>query len=98
MQRKIRAALSGAGGAGALGLEQLRYEPICTELGFWKQGRCMVFAMEETLEFLGIWLTLVAVLGQLSQIKPVLPLSAKRILLSVPGLVFISLTLYSFSR
>ncbi len=85
-------------GAGALGLEQLRYEAICTELGFWKQGRCMVFAMEETLEFLGIWLTLVAVLGQLSQIKPALPLSVKRILLFVPGLVFVSLTLYSFSR
>ena len=82
-------------GAGALGLEQLRYEAICTELGFWKQGRCMFFAIEETLEFLGIWLTSVSVLGQLSQIKPVLPLSGKRLLLVLPGLVFLVLMLFS---
>ena len=83
------------GGAGALGLEQLRHEAICAELGFWKQGRCMIFAVEETLEFLGVWLALLSVLGQLSQIKPALPLSVKRLLLALPGLVFLALMLYS---
>lgn len=82
-------------GASALGLEQLRYEVICAELGFWKQGRCMIFAMEETFEFLGIWLVLVSVLGQLSQIKPVLSLSVKQLLFVLPGLVFLALMLYS---
>lgn len=82
-------------GAGALGLEQLRYEAICAELGYWKQGRCMIFAVEETLEFLGVWLVLVSVLGQLSQIRPTLPLPVTRLLLAQPVLVFLALMLYS---
>lgn len=81
-------------GAGALGVEQLRYEGICTQLGFWKEGRCMMFALEETLEFLGIWLVLVSFLGQLTQIMPALSLSIKRLLFVMPGIAFPLLVLF----
>lgn len=84
-------------GAGALGVEQLRFEDICAQLGFWKQGRCMMFALEETLEFLGIWLVLVSFLGQLSQIMPALSLSIKRLLLVLPSIGFLVLLLYCAS-
>ena len=52
---------------GAILLESLRIPAICDELGFLPEaGRCQLFIVEESLEFLGIWLTLIAVLGLFS--------------------------------
>ena len=55
---------------GALVIEQFRFQEICGNLGFWHNGVCRIHVIEETLEFLGIWLALIAVLGQLSDAVP----------------------------
>ncbi|MCY3832017.1 MAG: hypothetical protein OXG85_03300 [Chloroflexi bacterium] len=39
---------------------------LCADLGLDFLGRCQIHALEETLEFLGAWFTLVAVLGLLT--------------------------------
>ena len=39
---------------------------LCADLGFDFLGRCQIHALEETLEFLGAWFTLVATLGLFS--------------------------------
>ncbi|MDE2950188.1 MAG: hypothetical protein OXT68_05410 [Chloroflexota bacterium] len=57
--------------AGALVLEYLRAPALCDRLGFLPEGgRCQLFIVEESLEFLGIWLTVVAVLGLFSSLSP----------------------------
>ena len=53
-------------GTGAIVIEQLRAPEICDSLGFSIEGRCQLYNIEESLEFLGIWLTLIAVLGLFS--------------------------------
>ena len=53
--------------AGAFGVEELRYEGICRSLGLFSGRGCQTYHIEESLEFLGIWITLLAVLGQLSE-------------------------------
>ena len=59
------------GAAGAIVLESLRIPATCGALGFLTEaGRCQLHIIEECLEFLGIWLTLIAVLGLLSNAEP----------------------------
>lgn len=60
----------GLGALGGLGVDVLRSSDICIRLGFPIERRCMLFMVEEALEMLGIWLILVAVLGQLSVAAP----------------------------
>ena len=56
---------------GAIVLEWLRFPLICDSLGFLPEaGRCQLYILEESLEFLGIWLTLIAVLGLYSSARP----------------------------
>ena len=51
--------------SGALVIEQYRAEMICWSWGFLRLNKCLQFYhFEETLEFLGIWIVLVAMLGQ----------------------------------
>ena len=69
---------------GALGVEQLRHFETCSALGFRHSGECLFFILEESLESLGIWLTLVAVLGMLSDAAPRRPLLVKWILYLAP--------------
>ena len=55
--------------AGAIGIESL--PKICGNLGFFRLDECLqLFYLEESLELLGTWLVLVAVLGQLSDAVP----------------------------
>ena len=55
---------------GAIVMEQLRFEEACTSLGFFRLGRCHIYFLEESLEFLGIWLTLIALMGQSADVAP----------------------------
>jgi len=55
--------------AGAIGLE--RRPPACGSFGVLHLDGCLYFFwFEETLEFLGIWVTLLAILGQFSDTAP----------------------------
>ncbi|MCY4019306.1 MAG: hypothetical protein OXG39_07845 [Chloroflexi bacterium] len=75
--------------AGAIALEYLRIPAICDQLGFLPEaGRCQLFIVEESLEFLGIWLTLVAALGLFSSARP-RPRPLVRVLLFVLPLLWI---------
>ncbi len=60
------------GGAGSLGLDTylLGSESSCRLLDLWNNDECKLYMVEESLEKLGIWLTLVAVLGQLAVVSP----------------------------
>lgn len=51
----------------ALLVEQVRFPEYCSPLGF-RSSRCWLPVIEESLELLGIWLVLIAVLGPYSQL------------------------------
>ncbi len=55
--------------AGAIVVEQLRFTIACRELGFFADG-CHIYIVEESLEYLGVWLLLVGALGHLSDSVP----------------------------
>ena len=50
------------GALGAFFIENLRHADICTALGF-MAVKCQIYFLEEALEFLGMWLMLLGVLG-----------------------------------
>ncbi len=83
------------GGAAAGAIEQLRFPEICSSLGFREDDGCILYMVEESLEFLGIWLVLVAVLGQLSLVAPSPPLGLHPTILALLGIVFGALILTS---
>lgn len=56
--------------AGAMLVQPIREPDLCASWVFWTGDECMLFDLEESLELLGIWLTLVAVLGQLLDSPP----------------------------
>lgn len=57
-------------GIAEIGLEQLRHIHICGSVGPVLLSECLEpFYLEEPLGFLGVWLTLVAVLGHLSEVQ-----------------------------
>ena len=59
----------------------------CGSLGFLRLEGCLRLSFtEESLEFLGIWLTLVAVLGQFSDAAPTPPPRVQRLLYTLPAL------------
>ncbi len=80
-------ALSALGG---IGVEQLRPQlqgPICDSLGWLRLEGCLLaYQYEETLEFAGMWLTLLAVLGHFSDCAPGADLRARRLLYVLPVL------------
>ena len=57
------------GALGALVIEDLRHEQTCSQLGF-VTDRCLIYFPEEALEFLGMWLALVGMLGFFSEAAP----------------------------
>ena len=70
--------------AGALVLEQLKSPEFCHQLGLWSSGGCKIYVIEETLEYLGIWLTLIAVLGHLTDAVPRPSRQVRRLLYLLP--------------
>ena len=54
---------------GAIVIEQFQSPAVCDSLGLLPEvGRCQLYNIEESFEFLGIWLSLVAVLGMSSYV------------------------------
>ena len=71
--------------AGAIFFELL--SPTCGHLGFLRLDGCLRLSFwEELLEFLGIWLTLVAMLGQFSDAAPMPKPRVRRFLYALPAL------------
>ena len=63
------------------------FSEICGNFGFLRLDKCLQFMfMEECLEFLGVWLVLVAMLGQFSDAAPRLLPRARRFLYALPAL------------
>jgi len=81
--------------AGALLIEQLRFLEICSDLGlvryntFFDMDSCLAYLIEESMEFLGIWLVLVAMLGLLSDVVAKPKLFLRCLLYALPILLFI---------
>ena len=71
---------------GATVFEELRYYKTCQALNLFFLGKCRLYAIEETLEYLGIWLALIAMLGFLSGVAPGPPLRVRRVLYALPAL------------
>ena len=85
----------GMSATGAVVIEHFKSAEICDNLGFWSDGRCLLYNIEESLEFLGIWLTLVAMLGQFSDAVPSPQPRARLALYILPAFVFVQLLLAS---
>lgn len=72
------------GAFGAIYFEPLRFAQPCKALGFYFLGACRIYAIEETLEFLGIWLALIAAFGLFSCAIPSPKRSLRRMLYALP--------------
>ena len=81
--------------SGALVIEQFRYEEICDSLGFWHINRCLLLWFEESFEFLGIWLALVAMLGHFSDVLPRPKPRVRRFLYALPAFWMLLIFLHS---
>ena len=55
---------------GAIVLEHLRFPDTCRALGLYYIDKCLLKYIEEPMEFLGIWLALLATLGLISELAP----------------------------
>lgn len=70
----------------------------CDGLGFLRFEGCLEFYfLEESLEFLGIWLTLVGLLGQFSAALPRAPAKARRLMYALPALAILSIFVNSLA-
>ena len=70
----------------------------CDGLGFLRFEGCLEFYfLEESMEFLGIWLTLLALLGQFSDALPSAARKARRLLYAVPALAFLAIFINSLA-
>ncbi len=70
----------------------------CGGMGVLRFDGCLEFYfLEESLEFLGIWLTLVALLGQFSAALPSAPRAAIRLLYALPALAMLAIISYSLA-
>jgi hypothetical protein len=67
---------------------------LCEDLGFDFLGSCKIYALEESLEFLGAWLTLIAVLGLFSASAPTPRPRVRRALYAWPALWILALLHY----
>lgn len=87
----IGLAISAVGG---LAVEQLKQPQVCASLGVLSQNRCdWRQPIEESLEFFGIWLTLVAMLGQFSDVSPAPTRPIRLSLMAFPALWIVVLIL-----
>ncbi|MCY4020900.1 MAG: hypothetical protein OXG39_15915 [Chloroflexi bacterium] len=85
-------AISGAGG---IGFELM--PTVCDSIGPFRLNKCLLFStIEEALEFVGVWLALVAVLGQFSVSAPGSSPLVQRTLYAAPILWVFLLLLISF--
>ena len=86
-------AMSAAGG---ILLELLPLPPVCGDLGLLSFDKCLnYFHWEEFLEFAGVWLALVALLGQFSDAVPMPNRRVRRVLYALPAIWILLLFLNS---
>ena len=83
-------ALSAAGG---LVIEQYRLPHTCGDIGLLLPEGCVSYIVEESLEMLGIWLALVAMLGHYSQLASPSRLNRRRLLYLLPLLWIVPIPL-----
>ena len=82
-------------GAGAIAFELM--PPACESIGPFRLNDCLLFStIEEALEFIGIWLVLVSVLGRFSLSAPTSSALIQRTFYAVPILWVFLLLLISF--
>ena len=74
---------------GAIVLEHLRFPDTCRALGLYYIDKCLLKYIEEPMEFLGIWLALLATLGLITELAP---LPKRRLRLLLFGLPFLALS------
>jgi len=74
---------------GAIGLEHLRFPPTCRPLGLYYIDKCLLKYIEEPMEFLGIWLALLATLGLISELAPPPNRRLRRLLMGLPVLALL---------
>lgn len=80
---------------GGLIIEQYRLPQSCGGTGLLLASGCATYLLEEPLEFLGIWLALVAMLGHYSRVMPPSSRKHARLLYFLPLLWTIPVTLPS---
>lgn len=79
-------------GFGAIVVEQVLHEEVCKSLGFLSHNNCLWrYHIEEPLEFIGVWLALLAVLGLFSEASPAPTLLARLALCILPALAVLLL-------
>ncbi len=80
---------------GAIVLEHLRYPDTCRPLGLYYIDKCLLKYIEEPMEFLGIWLALVAMLGLLSELAPSLKRRLRLLHLGLPIVALLAIVTFS---
>ena len=79
----------GIAAVGSVVLEELQDYIVCGSWGLMRLIGCLkLFAVEESLEFVGIWLALVGMLGQFSDVVPRPSPHVRRFLYALPALWF----------
>ena len=71
---------------GSTVVEELRFWKTCQTLGLFFLGQCRIYAIEESLEFLGIWMALIAIFGLFDAVSPRPQPRARRLLYFMPVL------------
>ncbi len=70
----------------AIAIDYYRHDGPCVLIEHLNYKRCFLPVLEETLEFFGIWIALVALLGQFSEAAPAPSPHVRRLLLAFPAL------------
>lgn len=80
---------------GAIVLEHLRFPDTCRALGLYYIDKCLLKYIEEPMEFLGIWLALVAMLGLMVELAPALKRRPRMLHLGLPALALLAIVTFS---
>ena len=70
--------------AGAIVLDEPPFASLCLDERLMRSNGCLLAVVEESFEFLGVWLTLIALLGQYSEAVPRPRSSLRRLLYCLP--------------
>ena len=80
---------------GAMVLEHFRYPAMCRRLRLYYIDRCIMNYIEESMEYLGIWLVLLALLGLLSELAPLSKRRLRLLHFALPTLVLVLIVNFS---
>lgn len=80
---------------GAIVLEHLRFPDTCRALGLYYIDKCLLKYIEEPMEYLGIWLALLAALGLISALAPPPKRPLRLLLVSLPVAALMAIVIFS---